>query len=233
MPEVLISQIYSDFCLPGKETQKFFNKLTEDKGMEFLRCKNAESIEVVKEKEKILIKYTDANGENRKVACDMVVLAPAIEGVKDAQDIAGIFDISTGEGKFFVEEHSKLSPASTTTEGIFIAGCAQSPKDVQDSVATGQAAAGLILSRLVPGEKLTLEAMVAEIDKDLCSGCKTCIVLCPYKAITYDDKEKHSTVNDALCRGCGTCVASCPSGAIKAKHFTDKQIFAEIAGLLK
>ncbi len=86
---------------------------------------------------------------------------------------------------------------------------------------------------MVPGEKLTLEAMIAVVDEDICSGCKTCIVLCPYKAITHDEKEKQATVNEVLCRGCGVCVAACPSGALKARHFTDKQLMAEIMGLLE
>ncbi|MBW2264877.1 MAG: 4Fe-4S dicluster domain-containing protein [Deltaproteobacteria bacterium] len=118
-------------------------------------------------------------------------------------------------------------------EGIFVAGCAQGPKDIGASVAQGQAAAGKILSRLVPGEKLALEAAVCEIDEGLCSGCKTCIGLCSYNAMTFDDKEKCVSINEVLCRGCGTCVAACPSGVIKAKHFTDRQMFSEIEGLLR
>jgi heterodisulfide reductase subunit A len=155
-----------------------------------------------------------------------------MQGVKDAGTLADILDISADENKFFAEEHCKLAPASTVIEGIFVAGCAQGPKDIPASVASGQAAAGLILSRLIPGEKLSLEPMIAVINQDLCSGCKTCISLCPYKAITFDKEKKCSVVNEALCRGCGVCVAACPSGAIKGRGFTDKQIFAELKGLL-
>ena len=104
--------------------------------------------------------------------------------------------------------------------------------NIHGSVVQGQAAAGRVLSRLVPGEKLTLEPMTAVVDEDVCSGCKTCILLCPYKAITYEEKEKQARINEVLCRGCGVCAAACPSGAIKARHFTDRQVFAEIRGLL-
>jgi len=90
-----------------------------------------------------------------------------------------------------------------------------------------------VLSRLVPGEKISLEPTIAEVNKDLCSGCKTCIEVCPYRAISYDEEEKRAVVSEMLCRGCGVCVATCPSGAIKAKHFTDKQISSEIEGLLE
>jgi heterodisulfide reductase subunit A len=162
----------------------------------------------------------------------MVILAPAIEGAKDASEMAEIFDISQGEGGFFVEENASIAPVSTLRDGVFIAGCAQGPKDIQASVADGQAAAGKILSRLLPGERLVLEPVVAEADSNLCSGCKICIGLCPYKAITHDDTGKHVTINGILCRGCGICAAACPSGAIKANHYTDIEISAEIKGLV-
>ncbi len=248
LPDSSISEFYSDFCLPGKESQGFFNNLLDKNGIEFVRVKDLDSIKFSEKKGKVLIQYKDAHGDMKKAPFDLAVLSVAIEAAKDAQDLARIFDIPQGEGGFFTEEHTELSPASTIKEGIFIAGCAQGPKDVQSTVAQGQAAAGNILSRLIPGEKLVLEAITATVDEDLCSGCKICIGLCPYKAITYnspslpfskggqegfsDEKGEIATINEVLCRGCGICAAACPSGAIKAKHFTDKQIFTEIEGLL-
>jgi heterodisulfide reductase subunit A len=163
----------------------------------------------------------------------MVVLAPAMEGSRDHAGLSAAADVSVDGDGFFTEEHTKLAPVSTTREGIFIAGCAQGPKDIQSSVAQGQAAAGVILSRLIPGEKLTLETMTSVVDEERCSGCKTCLNLCSYKAITYDEEERHVTVNEALCRGCGVCAAACPSGNITARHFTDEQIYMELAGLLR
>lgn len=232
LPDVSIAHIFLDFCLPGKDSQKFFNTLANEKGVEFIHCRDSQSIEITKAGDDISIKYVDVNGQSQKITSDMAVLATAMEGAKDSEAFAGVFDISADENKFFTEEHCKLAPASTVIEGIFLAGCAQGPKDIPSSVASGQAAAGLILSRLVPGEKLSLEPMIAVINQELCSGCKTCISLCPYKAIAFDKEKKVSVVNEALCRGCGVCVAACPSGAIKGRGFTDKQIFAEIKGLL-
>jgi heterodisulfide reductase subunit A len=232
LPDVSIVEFYSDFCLPGKEAQKFFDKLTEEKGIKFLHMKNPDSITISGKNGKILIKYLDISGKFRKVTSDMVVLAPAVEGARDAQDVAEVFHIPYDGDRFFIEEHAKLSPVSTTTKGIFIAGCAQGPKDIQSSVAQGKAAAGTILSQLIPGQKLTLEATTAVINEGICSGCKICIGLCPYKAISYDDKEKNATISEVLCTGCGICVSACPSGAIKAKHFTDQQIYAEIEGIV-
>jgi heterodisulfide reductase subunit A len=233
LPGVLITELCSNLCLAGKESQGFFNKVCRESVIELLHVKGPDSIEIVEEDGKILIKYMDIHGRSHKVTSDMVVLAPAIEGARDARLVAKVFDISQDEGGFFVEEHTNVAPVSTARDGIFIAGCAQGPKDIQGSVAQGQAAAGMILSRLVPGEKLALEAVSAEVDEDLCSGCKICIGLCPYKAITCDDPEKHVAVNKLLCRGCAVCAAACPSGAITANYFTDMEISAEIKGLVE
>lgn len=233
LPGVSIAVLRSDLCLPGKESQAFFNKVSRESEIELLHMKNPDSIEIIEEDGKMLIKYTDISGGSYKVTSDMVVLAPAIEGARDARDLAEVFDISQGKSGFFVEENPSIAPVLTVRDGVFIAGCAQGPKDIQASVTDGQAAAGRILSRLVPGEKLALEAITAEADESLCSGCKICIGLCPYKAITYNDMEKHVTINEILCRGCGICPSACPSGAIKANHFTDVEISAEIKGLAK
>jgi len=233
LPGVSIAVLRSDLCLPGKESQVFFNQVSRESEIEFLHMKNPDSIEIIEEDGKVLIKYTDIGGRSDKVGSDMVVLAPAIEGARDARDVAKVFDISQGDGGFFVEENAQVAPVSTASEGIFIAGCAQGPKDIQGSVAQGQAAAGTILSRLIPGEKLALEAMAAEVDQDLCSGCKICISLCPYKAINRQDMQTHVAVNKLLCRGCGVCAAACPSNAIKANYFTDMQLSAEIKVLAK
>ncbi|MBW1770581.1 MAG: CoB--CoM heterodisulfide reductase iron-sulfur subunit A family protein [Deltaproteobacteria bacterium] len=231
LPGVSITELYSDFCLPGKESQGFFGRVSREYGPEFLHMKDPDSIEIGEENGKILIEYVDVRGQSKTVTSDMVVLAPAIEGARDAQGLAEVFDISQGEGGFFVEENPSIAPVSTVRDGVFIAGCAQGPKGIQASVADGQAAAGRILSRLIPGEKLELEAITAKADTNLCCGCKICIALCPYRAITYDETGKHVTINEILCRGCGVCPAACPSGAIKAKHFTDMQISAEIQAL--
>ena len=117
------------------------------------------------------------------------------------------------------------------TEGIFIAGCCQGPKDIPDTVAQASAAATRILALISKGE-VELEAAVAVIDEEKCSGCRICNLLCPYNAIDFIEKDEVSRINEALCKGCGTCVAACPSAAITHKHFTSEEIMAEIEGVL-
>jgi heterodisulfide reductase subunit A len=231
IPEVSIVEFYSDFCLPGKGSQRFFNTVSREGGVEFIRTKKPGSIQINWESSEIQIKYLDVHGDYHTVSSDMVVLASAIEAPRDAPEIARIFDVTQGEDGFFIEEHPKINPVSTVREGIYIAGCSQGPKDIPGSIAQGQAAAGKILLRLIPGEKLALEPIIAEVDEGICSGCKICIGLCEYKAIVFDDVKKNVLINEILCRGCGICAVACPGGAIRAKHFTDQAICAEIKGL--
>jgi heterodisulfide reductase subunit A len=117
------------------------------------------------------------------------------------------------------------------TEGIFIAGCVQGPKDIPSSVAQGAATAARVLGRIQQGE-IALEPVRATIDEDTCSGCRICNDLCPFNAILFHEDRMVSEVNPALCQGCGTCVAACPAGAISGTGFSDEQIIAQIEGLM-
>jgi heterodisulfide reductase subunit A len=117
------------------------------------------------------------------------------------------------------------------SEGIFIVGCCQSPKDIPDTVAQASAAAARALAMITKG-KMDAGAIIASIDENMCSGCKVCNALCPYGAIFFDEASKVSRVNQILCKGCNVCGASCPSGAISTRNFSATQIMAEIEGVL-
>jgi len=117
------------------------------------------------------------------------------------------------------------------TDGVFVVGCCQSPKDIPDTVAQASAAASRALAMISKG-KVEIEAATAVVDEELCAGCKICVDLCPYTAISFDEEKKVSRINEAVCKGCGVCVAACPSGAITGRHFTSEQIMAEIEGVL-
>jgi heterodisulfide reductase subunit A len=170
-------------------------------------------------------------GKFREIPVDMVVLCTAMEARKDAAELGRKFNISVGADGWYIESHPKLGPVTTTTEGIFLAGVCQGPKDIPDTVAQGGAAAAHTLKMLTQGQ-LLMDAAYAEIAEEFCSGCRICNGLCPYNAITFDETKKVSNVNSAMCKACGTCVAACPTGAITARHFTDEQIYAQIEGIL-
>jgi heterodisulfide reductase subunit A2 len=119
----------------------------------------------------------------------------------------------------------------TPLSGIFLAGGCQGPKDIPESVAQGGAAAAEALTLFSMGE-VEVEPTVAQADSALCTGCKTCVSLCPYNAISFSEEGKMAVVNEALCQGCGSCAAACPAAALKVQHFTPEQIFAQIEGML-
>jgi len=171
-------------------------------------------------------------GMVRKIPVDMLVLSIGLEAQPDAQDVRRLFNLSCSTEGFFLERHPKLAPVSTFTDGIFVAGCCQGPKDIPDTVAQAGAAAAEALALICAGH-VELEPYTAYVNKELCSGCKTCISVCPYQAISFDAETAKSEVNEVLCKGCGTCVATCPSGAAGQNLFEDEEIFDEIEALLR
>ena len=232
IPDVSVVHLYSDWCLPGKKLQGLYDRVASQQRVDFRRMEAPDSIEIGQERGKPVIRYRDASGTSSAVPADMVVLAPAMVGASSSRPLGGLLDLAQDSEGFFIEEDMMVAPVSTTIQGIFLAGCASGPKDIARSVAEGQAAAGRILSRLIPGEKITLEPATAKTDEGACSGCRVCVDLCPYHAIEYDDEKGKASINEVLCRGCGVCSASCPSGAIEARHFTDREISEEIQGLV-
>jgi len=232
-PEVKVYDIYADWCVPGKDNQAFLDSIKEWKNIEFIHTTLPMNVVSKMKGEKIDLHCIDISEKKRKVSADMVVLCPAMIPGKDTAKLSELLLIPQGREGFFAEGHTKLAPVSTNIEGVFIAGCAQGPKDIQNSVAQGAAAAGQALSILVPGRKLELDVMTAEIDEKVCAECMICVGLCPYKAIVIDKEKRVAVVNTVLCKGCGTCVAACPSGSAKSWHFTTEQIFAEIEEVLK
>jgi len=229
-----VYQMYIDMRCFGKGYEEFYERLS-DEGVTFVRGKVAQVTDRAindEEKGKLVVVAEDSLlGSIVRVPVDMVVLSTALEPRADAEEVARLFNISRSADGFFLERHPKLDPVATSTDGIFVVGCAQGPKDIPDTVAQASAAAARALAMISRG-KVEVEAAIAVIDEELCSGCKVCSLLCPYNAISFDEEEKGSRVNEALCKGCGVCVASCPSGAITGKHFTTEQIMAEIDGVL-
>ena len=142
-----------------------------------------------------------------------------------------MLNMSCSSEGWYLERHPKLAPVATFTDGIYIAGCCQGPKDIPDSIAQAGAAAGEALSLIDKGY-IEQEPNTAYIEEADCSGCKSCIPLCPYSAIQFDSNRLKAMINATLCKGCGTCVAACPSGSIHQNLFEDEEIFSEIEGIL-
>jgi heterodisulfide reductase subunit A len=234
LPKSTVYQLYIDMRCPGSGYEEFYERLQEE-GVNFIRGRAGEITNIAEKPEEdgklVVICEDTLIRRKRRLPVDMVILSTALEPRADAESIARTFSLSRKADGFFLEKHPKLDPVATTTEGIFIAGCCQGPKDIPDTVAQASAAAARVLATIAKG-KVEVEAATAVVDEEHCAGCKICLDLCSYKAITFDEEKKVSRINEALCKGCGTCVAACPSGAISGKHFTTQQIMAEIEGVL-
>ena len=230
-----VYNFYIDIRAAGKAYEEFYDKLLEE-NIHFIRGRVAEVTDWSarpEEEGKLIIRVEDTLiGVVRRVPVDMVVLAVGMEPQADSQDVRRMFNISCSTEGFFLERHPKLAPVDTFTDGIFIAGACQGPKDIPDSVAQAGAAAAQALALIDAGE-VELEPNTAYIVEEDCSGCKSCLNICPYTAITRDEIKQKAVINEALCKGCGTCVATCPSGAIRQNLFEDDQIYSEIEGLLQ
>jgi len=233
-PQAEVYNFYIDMRAFGKGYEEFYSRVLHE-GANVIRGRVAEVVQAGWSKQEegtLLIRCEDTLiGKFREIPVDMVILCNAIEPKRDAAHLARIFGLSRSPDGFFLERHPKLDPVATTTDGLFIAGCAQGPKDIPDSVAQASAAAARMLATISKGV-VEIDPIRAEVDEALCSGCRTCVPLCPYNAIEYLEAKKISQVNSTLCKGCGTCVAACPSGAISGYGFTDAQVNAELEGIL-
>ncbi len=230
----VVYDFYIDQRCYGKGYEEFYKRCQKE-GTNFIRGKVAEitnrAIKPEEEGKLIAIAEDTLLGRVLRVPVDMVVLCSAIEARRDANEVGRIFGVNLGADGFFLEEHPKLGPLNTATDGVFLAGACQSPKDIPDSVAQASGAASKALSLATRGI-IQVPSTISWIDPDVCAGCQICIGLCPYSAIEFDERRSVSVVNEAVCKGCGSCSGFCPSGAAQVKHFKKKQIFAEFDGIM-
>jgi heterodisulfide reductase subunit A len=223
-----VYNFYIDMRCFGKGYEEFFKRV-QSEGVRMIRGKASR----VEEKDGNLVVTAEDTLSDRivEVPVEMVILCTAMEARSDANAVSRLFGISIGSDGFFQEEHPKLEPVSTPTSGVFLAGACQGPKDIPDTVAQAKGAAAEALALSASGQ-VAVAPMISSIDPDICIGCQACIGLCAYSAIEFNEFKGISEVNEAVCKGCGSCSAHCPSGAAKVRHFTDRQVFAEIDGLM-
>ena len=233
-PKATIYEFYIDMRTPAKGYDEFYQRLL-DEGTIFVRGRVAEVTDAARmagEEGKLIVQVEDTLvGKQRRIPADMVILSCGLEPRQGAKDVAKIFGISCSADGWYIEKHPKLDPVATMTEGIFIAGAVQGPKDIPTSVAQGAAAAARVTGRILQKE-MAIEPIRATVNAEACSGCRVCNEMCPYNAISFDAVLAVSSVNPALCQGCGTCISACPAGAITGTGFSNEQIVAQLNGLL-
>ncbi len=237
LPETGVYVFYTDLRTAGKGYEEFQRRAAEDYGIIYIRGGVGK---VIPESGRLLVKGADSlSGRPLEIAADMVVLSTAAVPPAGNRDLARLLNISTGHDRFFSEAHPKLRPVDTQTAGVFLAGACQFPRDIPDTVAQAGAAAARAAG-VLSKERLYGEAVVAEINHELCAGCLTCRRVCPYNAIIvaepsslpsrfgFSECRTVAEVNKALCQGCGTCAAACPMNGVIMHGFTDGQILAMI-----
>jgi heterodisulfide reductase subunit A len=234
IPDAEVYNFYIDMRTPGKGYEEFYHRLLHE-GTHFIRGRVAEVTDAARlpgEEGKIIVQAEDTLiGKQRRIPVDMVILSAGVQARHDSKEISHLFGMGCDFDGFFVERHPKLDPVATMTEGVFIAGACQGPKDIPESVVQGAAAAARVASLISRGTVM-MEPVRAHIAAELCSGCRICNTMCPYNAIVFHEDQQVSEVITALCQGCGTCVAACPSAAITGAHFTNVQVMSEIEGIL-
>jgi heterodisulfide reductase subunit A len=227
-------EFYIDIRSSGKLYEEFYNRVQEE-GVHLVRGRVAEITDIPDQtKDEGRLTVVAENTLTRKVLrvpVDMVILGVGLEPAAGADDIGRMLGVQRDADGWFNELHAKLAPVKTAINGIFLAGCCQGPKDIPDTVAQASAAAGEAVSLLAKGTVRT-RAEISHIDPDLCTGCKSCIDVCPYTAISFNEGLGVAVVNEALCQGCGSCAATCPSSAATIRHFTDRQIMEELEAIL-
>jgi heterodisulfide reductase subunit A len=222
-----VHEIYRDIRSFGKGYEEFYNR-TIQMGVNFYHGK-VKQIEILTDK-KLRVRWDEAfYGQLDQIEVDMVILATGFEPQVDTSLVAAQFGVSRSRDGFFLERHPKLAPVETTSEGVYLAGACQSPKDIPDSVAQAGAAAAAALSLMDQGV-ISLNPSIAEVVIARCAGCGQCASACPYKAIELE--KGVAKVNGFLCKGCGTCAAACTNKAITLVHYDDRELVAEIIGML-
>lgn len=228
-PDVKIYVFYLDMRAFGKGFEDLYRRAKEA-GVMFIRGLPAEVVEDPKTHNLWVIGENTLQKEIYKVNLDLVILSVGIEPCKDSDAIQRLFTLSRTSDGFFMEAHPKLKPVDAPTGGVFLAGCAESPKDIKDSVTQASAAAARAGILMAQG-KVTVEAITPKPILENCRICGMCAQVCPYNAIVVDKEAKSVQVIDAACAGCGTCGAECQFEALHMRHFTDNQIRSQIDAL--
>lgn len=232
-PESQVYVLYRDFRTFGKGHEELYRRSRENL-VKYIRYTSEKPPEVntndgaEEDKRLTVLVWDDLIAKQVEIPTDMVVLASAIVPSKGATELGQILGVTRSRDGFYLEAHLKLNPLSSVSDGIFIGGVAQGPKDSCDSAAQGSGAAGKASALLAQG-RVPIESSISSVNEDKCGGCGICEGACIYGAIEMkkldgDKAKRVAHVIEAVCKGCGTCGAGCPSGAITMKHFTDRQI---------
>lgn len=226
MPDASIYILHKDIRTYGYDEDIYWKAL--EKGVRFVRYRETPEVRVQGGDVRVYVRDITIN-EYLEIPSDLVVLVVGMAPGKYLRQVLDVIRVGCGEEGFVNEAHLKLRPVEAASRGIFLAGAVTGPKSVIESIIHGSAAASRALS-ILSKDIIAGEAQIAAVNEDLCSGCRVCIGMCPYNAISLKqvDSRTIASVNPLLCAGCGTCAAACPSGAMQQRGFKDVQLIAQV-----
>jgi heterodisulfide reductase subunit A-like polyferredoxin len=179
----------------------------------------------------VTVTFTDhILGRKISVDSDMLVLSAGMRP-EDTEELSTIMKLNRNPENYFIEAHVKLRPVEMGTEGIYLCGTAHAPKLLTESIAQAMAAASRATTMLAQ-PFLTLSAVTAHVNQEMCASCLICVRSCPYN-VPRINEEGVSFIDDALCQGCGACAAECPAKAIELNWYEDDQIISKVDALLE
>ena len=226
-----VFEFYMDIRAFGKGYEEFYERVQRE-GVVFVRGRGAQ---VLCEGGRLSVRAEDTElGRPVNISVDLVVLATAVVPAEGAEQLAHTLHVTRDANGFFLESHPKLRPVESNTEGIFLAGACQAPRDIPDTVAHAGAAASQALG-LLSQDFVEVAPTVAEVRALHCVGCGLCVDVCPYGALELVESRGRAIaeINEALCKGCGLCVAGCRGKAISLRGFNDTQILTQLETLLQ
>ena len=230
-PDMDCLVFYMDIRAFGKQYEELY-KRSRGIGVKYIRGIPGDIEEDPVTKNLIVHVENTTTGQLEQYELDMVVLSIGVIPRPETANIQKAFTLSNSPDGFLMESHYQLNPIDSPTQGVFLAGCCESPKDIKSSVIQASGAAARA-ERLLAKGKVKVEAITSVIDPDLCPACGLCVKVCPYGAIKMEQKKTPPKVVEAACKGCGTCGPECKFGAITMRHFRDQQIFAMIDAMLE
>ncbi len=234
-PDAMIADFYQDIRTYGRGHEAYYERAAEA-GVLFVRYDPYHMPRVERNTagdSPLLVRSRDmlSQGIEVEMAADLVVLVTGLVP-HDIAELAGMYHCAVGADGFLLEVHPKLRPVELAVSGLFLAGTCQGPMDITESCAAASAASSKAAALIAQGQ-VEMDPFIAKVDETRCTGCETCMTVCPYDAISRDEARGVAVISEARCTGCGTCAAACPSNAIQQAGFNDMEVMAELTALLQ